>query len=258
MEIEQRKELIFSLRQQIFTLFDSLSKQSAKKNDRDIVTNVDQEIEDLLMYSIQEKFPNDHIISEETGGTKGNNEFMWYLDPIDGTGNFARGLPWYGMSAGLVQDGEIVLGILFSGEDKKVYWAVKGKGAYCEDELLPGVSSTENLINSTVSFCLNYDNVEGKKDLHMLSDLYHQVQAYKHITCPVIEMIYVAKGILDGSWNGRYISPWDYVAGALLVTEAGGQVSHEDGPLTFEKKKFFFASNGKIHTEFVETVMGLQ
>ena len=259
--IEERKKLILGMKGDIFKLQKEFSEKMnvrIKEGDsRNLVTDADTEIEKYLMGKINGKFPEDKIIGEEFGTSyEGGNGFEWYLDPIDGTAYFASGFDQYGTSVGLVLNGKIVFGAIFYAEDQKTYWAENGRGAFCEDERIYCKSKKNKLSEFLVFSGLNYETEKASKEFDTLKGIYSKVKNIRVFGPCVANLIYVAKGKIDAYWEPHEgLSPHDFSAGALIVKEAGGFVSHENPSEFIDiKQGQLFASNGIIHKEFVELI----
>ena len=259
--MEERKNLILDMKEEIFRLHKKFSAKMNLKikegNPKNLVTDADTEIEKYLIKKISSKFPEDKIIGEEFGiSNEGGSGFEWYLDPIDGTLFFASGLVQYGTSVGLVHNGKIIFGAIFYSEDEKVYWAEEGKGAFCEDKRFQCESKKDKLSNCVLFTGLNYEIEKSNKDFETFAKIYPSFRTIFNYGSCVSNLIKVATGKIDAYWEPfAGLSPHDFSAGALLVKEAGGFVSHEN-PKEFItlKKGQLFASNGIVHKEFVELI----
>lgn len=255
MEVEKRKKLIVSLKQKIFGMLKNFSKKieiHEKTSFHDIVTAGDTAIEMFLKKKIREKFPKDGFVGEEFGLEKGENNFVWYIDPIDGTMNFAHGIPWYGTSIALVDGEEVVFGAIFLMEDHQMYWAVKGKGAYCEKKRLQ-VSKKKTLKESILMISISTSDKKGL--FSALPGIFEELAGFRYSSCTVINAVYVASGLAEAYWAQENVHPHDYLAGALLVKEAGGEVSGSNPKVKkILLKAPIFLSNGLIHDEMVNLI----
>ena len=256
MEIEDRKKLLFSLRSEIFGWLKKRPENiKTKLGAKDLLTEVDTAIEDLLREKIRESFPDDGIVGEEYDDVTGTSGYVWYIDPVDGTTNFTLGIPFYCTSVGVAFNREYTLGVIFSIVDEKIYWAINGKGAYCEDVSLAGVSSRE-LADYAVNYGVYHDITKSDLVFDAAREIYPHIGHYKMLGSAALALVYIAEGKLDAYWAQAFLGPWDYAAGALILRECGGFVSNWD-PETFislEKKDHVFATNGVSHKEFVELV----
>ncbi len=253
-ELEARKETMMKLRAKIFHMQTSGSRIAEVKGYKDYITPTDREIEQILRREITTNFPHDAIVGEEFAETNGTSGFCWYLDPIDGTKNFMKGSTEYGTSIGVVYQKSIVLGIIFYARDQKAYWAIEGKGAWCDDTKIH-VSKATTLKDSLIAVMIHRELSKAKHDFETLHAILPRIAGIRMIGSCVGCMIHVANGTFDAYWAQEYLSSHDFCAGALIVKEAGGFVSHEDGTQFITPKQgHCFASNGQLHTEFVELI----
>lgn len=198
------------------------------KAETDIVTEADLKTEKLIFEKLKTEFPNDKIISEETGETELKSEYTWVIDPIDGTNNFAQGLEYWAISIGILKNMEPFAGITYMPMLNKLFFAEIGKGAYCNNEKIQ-VGSKENLKNAIaiVDSGLKVDG-EIEKYLHICEKMIHNVRNVIKYGSAVVEGCYVANGKLDITLL-RSAFIWDVAAITPIVLEAGGSVKDIDG-----------------------------
>lgn len=230
------------------------NKNIKNKELNDIVTDVDLLMEEKIVSFIKEKFPEHSIYSEEVGNDNKHNEYQWLIDPIDGTINFAAGLPLFATSIALRKNKDTVLGIIFDWSANDIYYTIKGHGAFCNDELIH-VSDNELLKDSIVSFCLtsHYNQEHIKSVLNVEEKLADKVRGLRLIVSAAIELAWCASGKIDGCINVKPSIGLSSAAGKLLVQEAGGKVTNLSGNERNEIDTML-VTNGLIHDEIVKAL----
>jgi len=230
------------------------NRNIANKELNDIVTDVDVFMENKIVEAIKMWYPNTSIISEECGEINKNSEYEWLIDPIDGTINFAAGIPLFSTSIALQKNGETIFGIIVDYSLDDIYYCIKGKGAFCNGEPIH-VSNCRELKNSIVSFCLtsHYNDEHIKEVLHIEEKLASKVRGLRLIVSSAIELCWCASGKIDGLFNVKPTRGLSSAAGKLLVQEAGGKVTNLLGN---EQKKIdtMLITNGLIHEEIVRSI----
>jgi len=205
---------------------DTLRNDISLKGAFDLVTRADIEISDFLHQRLQEVFPEVGFVSEEDAKTSEKSEY-WILDPIDGTTNFTRQLGLSAVSLGFCSHGELTAGVIYVPYTKELFWAEKGKGAFLNGERIFCNRKT------ALSDCLGLleFNVYFKNDavaaLEHAGKIFSNCQDIRTFGCAAISLAYVACGRAD-LFLGRYLKPWDYAAGLVIVSEAGGIVTNLD------------------------------
>src|SRR5437016_1117178 len=211
-----------------------------------LVTEMDARAEELVVGRLLAAFPDDAILAEERGAQAGRSGRRWIIDPIDGTTNYAHGLPAYAVSIALEVGGRVQLGVVYDPSHDELYVAERGGGAFCNDTRL-AVSTTAALDDSLLTTGFPYDiRVNPDNNLKEYAVFATRSRAVRRFGSAVIDLAWVAGGRYDGFWELR-LGPWDVAAGALLVEEAGGRVTALTGaPLDLERPTLV-ASNGRIH-----------
>jgi myo-inositol-1(or 4)-monophosphatase len=217
------------------------------KGEVDLVTEADQASEDLLVSGLLEAFPGDCVLGEE-GGVAGTPDapFQWVLDPLDGTTNFVHGLPHFGVSVGLVQDGVPVAGILHVPPLDDLYVGVVEQGATRNGEPIR-VDVRDRLDESVVATGFPYDRrARATALVTVVARAIEQARAVRRCGAASLDLMGVASGMFGGFWE-EGLAPWDMAAGVALVRAAGGQVTGFEGaPFDLHDGRII-ASNGPLH-----------
>ncbi len=217
------------------------------KRKSDLVTEADRRSEALIVKRLHSHFPKHAVVGEEGGGQKTDSEYCWYVDPLDGTTNFAHGFPVFCVTLGLAYRGEIVVGVVYDPIRNELFTAERGAGAYLNDKRIH-VSKTASLSESLLAtgfppFATNHDlNIQFYFRFTMLS------HGIRRAGSAALDLCSVAAGRFEGFWELK-LNPWDKAAGSLLVTEAGGRVTDLEGRPFDVLGDEVFASNGLVHDE---------
>jgi myo-inositol-1(or 4)-monophosphatase len=213
-----------------------------------IVTEADKRSEDLIVSLLNSRLPQHSILAEEGTEMVRASPFKWVIDPLDGTTNFAHDYPLFCVSVALEQSDEIVVGVVYHPIFEELFVAEKGNGAYLNGRKIC-VSKIDSLRNALLSTGFPYDVVDDPGEaLHHFGSFVHRAQAVRRDGSAALDLCYVAMGRFDGFWELR-LKPWDTAAGALVVTEAGGQVTDfaSDNYSIYQDR--ILASNGLIHAQ---------
>jgi len=221
-----------------------------KTDATNIVTEIDKKAEAAIIQYIKKEFPAHGILAEESGADKSSSEYVWVIDPIDGTSNFAHGLPIFSVSIGVQKNGETICGIVYDVMRDAMYSAELGSGAFVNNKKI-SVSTNSNLQESLLVTGFPYDIIENPGDtVEKFTAFLTRSRAVRRLGSAAIDLAYVAAGVFDGFWE-RSLNPWDICAGKLLVEEAGGVVTDYSGnPISIVTNQIL-ASNGKVHSEMV-------
>jgi myo-inositol-1(or 4)-monophosphatase len=219
------------------------------KGDFDLVTEADRASEKLIVERLRERFPDHGILAEEGGGRESPSDFRWYVDPLDGTTNFAHGYPVYNVTLALEKAGELIAGVIFDPNRDELFSCEKGSGAFLNGARIH-VSHTAKL--DECLFSTGFPSRRRHLDVNI--HFYHQLAMASHGVrrggAAAIDLAYVACGRLDGFWEFG-LSPWDMAAGKLLVEEAGGISKDMRGGIHRLTSPHILADNGSIHDEVV-------
>ncbi len=216
------------------------------KGEIDLVTDVDRACESVILEVIRSRFPDHDIVTEETVLARTGSRFLWFVDPLDGTTNFAHGYPFFCASVALAVDGQVVAGAVFDPIKEELFTAERGGGAHLNGRRLRTTSS-KDLLRSLLVTGFPYDlrdDLQAK--LRLFTRFMGEARAIRRDGAAALDLGYLAAGRVDGFWE-ELLQPWDVLAGALLVEEAGGRVSRFDGaPLGLTATEVL-ATNGPLH-----------
>ncbi len=224
------------------------------KSRTDLVTRADHASEKYLITSIRKAFPDHAINAEESGEWEGATEHQWFIDPLDGTLNYAHGVPIYCVSIGYAFRGEMELGVVYDPTRKEFFCAERGKGATLNGDAIH-VSQYEDLIDCMLVTGFPND-MWGSPDDNTSNFIAFskKTQTVRRLGSAALDFVYVAAGRLDGFWEVE-IYQWDVAAGGLIVREAGGVVTDVYGDHDYLKKPVSIVSaNPVIHRQMLETL----
>lgn len=224
-----------------------------KTNVANLVTEFDKKSEKTIIDFIKKEFPTHSVLAEEGGGFEASGEYLWVIDPLDGTTNFAHGLPIFSVSIGVQKNGEMICGVVYDVMRDAMYFAEKSSGAFCNDRKL-SVSTNDDLHKSVLVTGFPY-NVHENPDFayERFTAFLRVARAVRRLGSAAIDMCYVAEGVFDGFWEVS-LNPWDMAAGIILVQEAGGKISDFEGKPTTIFGKQILASNNKVHESMINVL----
>ena len=226
--------------------------KTKEKGLNDVVTIADIESEKIIVNKIKELFPNDTIISEEKGKyQKGNNEYSWAIDPLDGTMNYSRGIPYYCVSIGYMKNNKPYGGAIYIPERDELYYCEKDKGSYCNNQKI-NVSNIEELSKSLTTIGFNNRYPEERDHFNKIHrECMNKMLNVEKLFSTVISLCYVASGKIESHYELNCFL-WDVCVGSLLVEEAGGKCNKID--YTKIDKQVIIATNGKIQEDFEKII----
>ncbi len=236
----------------LLRFFDSKVRVEYKSTgiDADLVTEADRTSERHIIERLRGRFPAHDIVAEESGRRDTGSEYRWYIDPLDGTTNFAHGFPVFAVSMGLEKGGEMIAGVVYDPTRDEMFSAEKGSGAFLNNKRI-NVSKVTRLLESLTATGFPSTKRKQSSNIHF----YHQITLASHgVRRPgaaALDLCSVAAGRLEAFWEFR-LSPWDTAAGKLMVEEAGGRVSDMHGAKYHFGSESIVASNGLIHDELQE------
>jgi len=219
----------------------------------DLVTEFDKRSEEVIISSIQQKFPDHAILAEESGQNKTISEYQWVIDPLDGTTNFAHGIPVFSVSIGLLRNNSPVLGVAYDPLRNEMFSAELGRGATLNNYPIH-VSSQRDLGQAVISTGFPYDlRTNPRNNFAQFVQFQLRTQAVRHLGSAALDCAWTAMGRLDGYWEFG-IKPWDIGAGALIVREAGGRVTSGDGDENFLSTDSILVSNSLLHEQMLRVL----
>ena len=224
-------------------------KNISYKGEVDLVTETDQKAEDVILARLRHHFPAHAIVAEETGasGANASTKYKWYVDPLDGTTNFAHGYPVFAVSIALLKDGEPLVGAIYNPVTREMFRAIRNEGAY-RGETRIHVSSVEKLSKSLLATGFPSHKRVQNPNIHYYWEFTLRSHGVRRAGSAALDLCSVACGQFEGFWEFG-LKPWDTAAGILLVREAGGAISNFTGGPYHPGDRELLASNGLIHAE---------
>jgi myo-inositol-1(or 4)-monophosphatase len=226
-----------------------------KKGEIDLVTEVDFECERMCRDVIAQRFPDHAVLAEELGGgsTNPDAQHRWVFDPLDGTTNYAHGLPIFCASLGLEIDHRTAVGAVYDATREELFTAERGAGAFLNGSPLK-TSTTATLRDALLVTGFPYTVHEQADELVALFGTFiGRARAVRRLGSAALDLCYVASGRFDGFWE-QHLKPWDVSAGALIVEEAGGRITGMDGSPFDPSAGHLVASNGPLHDEMLAVI----
>lgn len=224
----------------------------AYKNPINLVTDADHAAEQAVIEHLGKRFPTHRFLAEERGHVdRETSPYLWIIDPLDGTTNFAHGYPVYCVSIGLEYQGQCILGAVFDPSRNELFTAVRGHGAHLNGHPIR-VSQTASLDSSLLVTGFAYDIREtNQNNLDHFVRFALKAQGVRRTGSAALDLCYVAAGRFDGFWEVK-LNPWDMAAGSVLVREAGGRLTNFRGQELSIYGQELVASNGRIHQAMLE------
>ena len=226
----------------------------AKKGAIDLVTEVDVAVERTFRAMVAERFPDHVVLAEELGASGPTaGKYCWIFDPLDGTTNYAHGLPVFASSLALEIDGVVSVGAVYDPTRRELFTATLGGGAYLNGVPLR-VSPVVTLVDAMLVTGFPYTIHQAHEQLvSLFSAFLSKAQAVRRLGSAALDLCYVAAGRMDGFWE-QHLKPWDVAAGALMLTEAGGSITGLDGSPFDVRLGQLVASNGLLHPALLDVV----
>ncbi len=230
--------------------------QITYKGEIDLVTEIDRQSETFLMEEISQRYPQHAIVAEESGGLSGDAGSKWYIDPLDGTVNFAHGIPIFSVSLAFTQNESILLGAVYDPLRDECFSAEAGKGAWLNGEPIHS-SNVLELEKSLLVTGFPYDiRTNCQTNLDLFAEFSLASQGVRRLGSAALDLCYVAAGRFDGYWEMR-LSPWDLAAGALIALEAGAKVSDLKGGQDYLQPPYsILAAAPGIHAQMLQRLDG--
>jgi len=228
---------------------------SSKATINDLVTEADHASEKAIFKVIQHNHPDHFILSEETGSMPTQSNIKWIIDPIDGTINFANGIPICCVSIGVEENGEMIMGAVYNPFMNELFFAEKGKGAFLNDQPIK-VSNKNNLLTSCLVTGFPYQYLDTENGpLQIFEKLIRKSIPVRRLGSAALDLCWTAAGRFDGFYEHK-LQAWDSAAGFLIVQEAGGTVTDLKGEKYNPYQPGIIASNGQIHDQLLNLLKG--
>ena len=228
------------------------SVRVSQKQVNDFVTEVDQAAEQIIIETLLTAYPGHGILAEESGSTHGaqDSDYIWIIDPLDGTTNFIHGFPVYCVSIALAVKGKVEQAVIYDPSRNDLFTATKGRGAYMNDRRIR-VSKRTRLEECLISTGFPFRPGDNFKNyLNMMADVMQRTAGMRRPGAAALDLAYVAAGFTDGFFETG-LKPWDVAAGSLLVTEAGGLIGNFTGEADFMEHQECMAGNPRIYGQLV-------
>ena len=222
------------------------------KSLNDLVSEVDKAAEDSIIHTLNESFP-DHAILAEESGKSGNSDYLWIIDPLDGTTNFLHGLPIYCVSIALKHKNSMLVAVIYDPTRNDLFVAAKGEGAYLNERRIR-VSRRDKLIDGLIGTGFPFKMFDHNAAyLSMLRDIMKSSAGVRRPGAAALDLASVAAGRLDGFWEIG-LSAWDMAAGSLLIKEAGGLIGDLEGESNYLENGRIVAANPKIFNQLLQII----
>jgi myo-inositol-1(or 4)-monophosphatase len=219
------------------------------KGEHDLVTAADRASEHLIVTRLKERFPEHGIVAEEGGRAEMQAEMRWYVDPLDGTTNFAHGFPMWNVTLALAQNDEVIAGVVYDPLNRELFTAERGAGARLNGAPIR-VSKARVLNDALLATGFPSRKRHQNVNIHFYYQLAMVTHGVRRGGSAAIDLAYTACGRLEGFWEFG-LNPWDMAAGTLLVEEAGGKVSGMRGEPLNLHGRYLLADNGLVHDELL-------
>jgi len=234
------------------SLYFDHSRIEQKGTFTNLVSYVDKEAEKKLVNSLSKILPGSGFLAEEGTSTKGENEYSWIIDPLDGTTNFLHGVPIFAISVGLMCDKKPVLGVVYEVSHKECFHAIEGGNAYCNEKQIR-ISPISTLDESLLATGFPYYHTEKKNQyIEIIKTFLEKTHGIRRLGSAAIDLAYVACGRLEGFFEYD-LKPWDVAGGAFILQQAGGKVTDFNGGDNFLFGGELCAAGG-IHAEMLKVI----
>ena len=233
--------------------FDVETLRVNTKAPNDFVTEVDQAAERIVIETLLHAYPGHGILAEESGRAHGakDSDYLWIIDPLDGTTNFIHGLPVYAVSIGLAYRGQVQQAVVYDPSRNDMFFASKGRGAFLNDKRLR-VSKRTRLADSLIGTGFPFRKGDNfRRYLKMFETVMQNSAGLRRPGAAALDLCYVAAGYYDGFFETG-LSPWDIAAGSLMITEAGGLIGNFTGEADYLYQREVVAGNPKVYAQLVQ------
>jgi Archaeal fructose-1,6-bisphosphatase and related enzymes of inositol monophosphatase family len=246
-------EAVMAGAEQVVKYFNQTFDIKYKEGRNNLVTEADEASEKAIIEVIKKTYPDHHILTEESGDLPQQSEYKWIIDPIDGTINFAHGIPINCISVAVEKSGEMILGMVYNPHMNELFFAERGGGATLNGKPIKVSSETDAMKSCLVTgFPYTYIH-EQNGPLQVFERLITEGVPVRRLGAAAIDLCWVACGRLDGFYEHR-LQPWDSAAGFLIVEEAGGKVTDFDGNPYSPYQHRILATNGLIHEQMLKVI----
>ena len=225
------------------------------KSDSDLVTSADRESEEYLYSRIRQRYPDHAVVAEEGSRSHSAEDLIWYVDPLDGTNNFAHGIPMFCISIGVYSRRReaVVAGVVYDPFHDELFSAARDSGAFLNGERIR-VSRINALSIAMLATGFPYDKAtSSNNNLREFCSIVPRIQGIRRMGAAALDLSFVACGRFDGYWELK-LKPWDSAAGSLLVEEAGGSITKYDGSRYEPEYPEIVASNGILHQKILDAL----
>jgi len=238
---------------ELMRFFNQSFRVSNKQGINNLVTEADHAAEAAILDIIKKQFPDHHILSEEAGEIVQDSNYKWIVDPIDGTVNFAHGIPICCVSIAIEQNGEIIMGAVYNPNLNELFFAERRKGATLNEKRI-AVSEKSNVLNACLVTGFPYTYLDAPNGpLQVFEKFIRKGVPVRRLGSAAIDLCWVAAGRFDGFYEHK-LEAWDSAAGYLIVEEAGGKVTDFKGDKFSHYQPHVLATNGKIHEEMLAII----
>ena len=242
-----------------YTILEDLPKikDPTYKGKIDLVTRTDTNSENIIKNIISKSFPNHSILAEESGLNQIKSDYLWIIDPLDGTTNFVHGCHPFSISIALYKKRNPLIGLVLELPTSKLYTAIEGEGAFCEGESIisSNVETVEKSLLAT-GFSYNHD-ILWENNMKIFKELTRRSQGVRRFGSAAMDLCYVAEGKLDGFWEFG-LKPWDTAAGIIIANEAGCKITSIKGNIFSIFDDNILVTNQKIYSEMINLISNVK
>ena len=223
------------------------------KGKTDLVTETDHLSEKTIKSIIRASFPDHGFLAEESGQDPSESDYLWIIDPLDGTTNFVHGYPSFAVSIGLFLQNEPLIAVVIEMPHTKLYTAIQGEGAWCEGQSI-SCSQTDSIDESLLVTGFGYEHGERwEKNMRLYKHFTDTTQGVRRLGAAAVDLCHVASGKVDGFWEFD-LQPWDTAAGILIAQEAGCMVTQMDGSDYSIYDNNILVANPQVHSKMVAEI----
>lgn len=226
------------------------SNKIIQKGKKDYATNVDIEVEKLIVKEIEKQYPDHSIVGEELGNKKRSSQYTWYIDPLDGTKNYFNKIPLFGVSIALAKNNKLVLGVINLPALNELYYAEEGSGAYLNDKKII-ISNKKDFEECILGSNPGY--ARSKYESAIYRAIARKVSSTRIFGCATVDLCFLASGKIDIYMNSL-LNPWDFAAGVLIAKEAGAEITTNKGNQIELHKTDIILANKHLHQEVLKII----